>query len=301
MSTIELKAVETVLPVVRFNYDEIKATVVGLTEQYKGLIVTEETLKSSKSTQRELASLRNQIDTYRKDKKREIKKPIDAFEDKCKELIGVVLEVENPIKKGLIVFEEKRKKNQQLWVNDIVKEMIEKYKLGEEYADRIITEERFLNATISEQEVVDNIESQAKLLNAGQEGEKEKIQTIKTFLKTTNDNLKLISPIPFSELRFWIDGVQVINLPAVLEQIKWKGESRKESETKAQEVKVEEPEGEVVVEKPEMAKFIDGKFIEEPIMSYRIDLKCKRSQLDELIITMKESNLEIVGIKHARL
>jgi len=260
MNNIELKSLKTTMPVIGFNYDEIKSELVRLTEKHKGLIVTEETLKSSKSIQRELASLRKQIDTYRKDIKREVKKPIDVFEDKCKELIGVVLVVETPIKDSLIVFEEQRKENQQVWVNDIVQEMIEKYKLGEKYSCRIVKEERFLNASITEEEVVGNIESQAKLLNAEKEGEIQKIETLRTFLTTTNKNLNLITPLVPHDFGYLIQNRQIIDLPEVLRQITLRGEQREASEQKAQEVKPAEPievEEEVVIERTEETKEFD--------------------------------------------
>ena len=71
-------------------------------------------MSSCKSTQRELAGVRNKIDTYRKDKKKIFSKPIADFENQCKELISLVEKAEQPIKDGIKVFddlkrEEKRK------------------------------------------------------------------------------------------------------------------------------------------------------------------------------------------------
>lgn len=297
MKNLEIKVLEQKMPIIGFNYDEIKAELVTLTEKHKGLIVTAETLKSSKTTQRELASLRKQIDTYRKDVKREVKKPIDTFEDRCKELIAVVLEVENPIKQSLVVFEEKRKKNQQLWVDDIVKEMIEKYKLGDKYSVRIITEERFLNATISEDEVVNNIESQAKLLNAEQDGEKEKIKTIQTFIYTTNDNLLLITPLDIHDFSYWIDSKQIIDLQEVLKQIGLSGGRRKASEQKAQEVKIESTD--VIREVAERVKIepIGAKAEVEPDQRFMITLVSTRTALTPVIDFIKTQPCKIESVK----
>jgi hypothetical protein len=241
MNTIELKSLSTTMPVIGFNYDEIKSELVRLTEKYKGLVVTAETLKSSKSTQRELSSLRKQINDYMVKISREVKQHVEPFRDQCKELIAVVLEVENPIKESLVVFEERRKKNQQLWVNDIVHEMIEKYRLGDNYSSRIVTEERFLNATITEDEVVNNIESQAKLLEAEKDGEIQKIETLRTFLATTNKNLNLITPLVPHDFDYWVKDRQIIDLQEVMKQITLSGGRRQVSEQKAQEVKVAEP------------------------------------------------------------
>lgn len=57
-----------------------------------------------------MAGLRNKIDTYRKDVKREMLTPIDIFEYQCKELIYLIADVEKPIKEGIKVFDDKRRK-----------------------------------------------------------------------------------------------------------------------------------------------------------------------------------------------
>ncbi len=305
MNTIELKALNTTMPVIGFNYDEIKSELIRLTEKHQGLIVTKETLKSSKTTQRELASLRKQIDTYRKDIKRKVKKPIDDFEIKCKELIAVVFEVENPIKQSLIVFEEERKKNQQLWVNDIVQEMIETYKLGEKYAKRITTEERFLNISITEEEVVNNIESQAKLLNAEQEGEKEKIQTIQTFIASTNKNLNLITPLTMDDIYYyWIVDQKIVDLQEVLVQIEIQGAKRKDAEQKAQEVKPAEPievKEEVVVKLDRPIPLGIDTPVKEPIKAFKITLECTRTQLTPIIDFIKAQGNKIESVKYVNI
>jgi len=258
MNTIELKSLSTTMPVIGFNYDEIKSELVRLTEKYQGLIVTAETLKSCKTTQRELASLRKQINTYMVKISREVKQHVEPFRDQCKELIAVVLEVESPIKESLVVFETERKENQRLWVDDIVHEMIEKYRLGDNYSSRIVTEERFLNATITEDEVVNNIESQAKLLNAEKDGEIQKIETLRTFLATTNKNLNLITPLVPHDFDYWVKDRQIIDLQEVMKQITLSGDRRQASEQKAQEVKPAESIGvEEVVERPEETKEFD--------------------------------------------
>ena len=56
------------------NFEEVKANLVeNMEKNIKGIVVTEESLKDCKATQRDLAGLRNKIDSYRKDGKRKWK------------------------------------------------------------------------------------------------------------------------------------------------------------------------------------------------------------------------------------
>ncbi|MEA2036678.1 MAG: DUF1351 domain-containing protein [Nanoarchaeota archaeon] len=304
MSTIGIKALKTTMPVIGFNESEIRDELIRLTEKYKGLVVTQETLKSCKTTQRELSSLRKQIDTYRKDIKREIKKPIDIFEGKCKDLINIVLEVENPIKESLVVFEEKRKEDQQLWVDDIVDEMIEKYQLGNKYSSRIIKEERFLNATITEKEVVDNIESQAKLLKETQTKVKDRYEMIIATLKMHNKDL--ITPLTMSDFQWMADKLETIDMDDALRGIDLRAKSQKateeKAEQKAREVKPAEPikvkEGE-----PEELPELPGSNLREDdketvlVETFRITLICTREELTPIINFIKEKEHKIESVK----
>jgi ElaB/YqjD/DUF883 family membrane-anchored ribosome-binding protein len=88
--SMQLQVLKQELPVIEFNFDEIKAALTEKLTEYSNLVVTEETVPGCKSSQKELSTIRRKLDDYRKEVKKEVKKPIDAFEDQCKELIGMV-------------------------------------------------------------------------------------------------------------------------------------------------------------------------------------------------------------------
>ena len=97
------------LPVINMNFEEVKASLIETTEKYKGIIVTEDGLMDCKATQKDLAKIRNDIDSYRKAVKKEMEKPIKEFESQCKELISLVEDAEQPIKEGILLFDNKRR------------------------------------------------------------------------------------------------------------------------------------------------------------------------------------------------
>ena len=81
--------------------------------------------------QKELASLRIKIDTYRKDKKKSLSAPIVFFEEQCKELIALVEKAETPIKDGIKVFDDKKKDGKRDKAVSIIAEVVSRMELGE--------------------------------------------------------------------------------------------------------------------------------------------------------------------------
>ena len=86
--TIEFKVEKEIVPVIQINFEELKGHLTNLLNDYKGLVVTEGNLQTCKAKQKELASTRIKIDNYRKEKKKELSKPITFFEAQCKDLIS---------------------------------------------------------------------------------------------------------------------------------------------------------------------------------------------------------------------
>ena len=122
------------LPVIKMNFEEVKESLQETMKKYEGIIVTEEGLKDCRATQKDLASLRNKIDTYRKDVKREMLIPIDVFEYQCKELIKTIEDVEKPIKEGIKIFDDKRREEKREKALELIKESVAKHNLNKEYA-----------------------------------------------------------------------------------------------------------------------------------------------------------------------
>jgi uncharacterized protein DUF1351 len=66
-------------PIVEFNLEELERKLELIAEEYRGLVVTEDTLPSCKKSQKELASLRIGIDDERKEINKFLKIPIDSM------------------------------------------------------------------------------------------------------------------------------------------------------------------------------------------------------------------------------
>lgn len=204
------------LPVITMNFEEVKASLVENMEKYKGIIVTEESLKDCKATQKDLAGLRNKLDTYRKDVKKEMEKPIKAFESDCKELIGLIAEVEAPIKSGILEFDNKRKEEKRKFADIKIFEICQKLNLEKKYADQLTVLDKYLNLSASAKSVVEDIGQRAEALKQQQNMDKVKAEMIKANIESALEtvNLTLKTQLEYKDFEKYIalgwDGPRIV-------------------------------------------------------------------------------------------
>ena len=72
------------------NLTEIEAALKEHLENYKGIVVTQDTIKESKKDLSELRKLKDSIEDARKKVKKEWMQPYTEFEGRCKELVSLV-------------------------------------------------------------------------------------------------------------------------------------------------------------------------------------------------------------------
>ncbi len=195
------------LPIINMNFEEVKASLIETTEKYKGIIVTEEGLKDCKSTQKELAGVRNKIDDYRKVIKREMEKPIKAFEGQCKELIGLVEDAEKPIKDGILIFDNKRRDEKKLKALELINECVQALGLEEKYASRLTVLDKYLNLNGSVKSVREDIELRGNMLKNEQSMEKAKYEMLKETIETTLESINktIKTPLKYEDFQKYID------------------------------------------------------------------------------------------------
>lgn len=195
------------LPVITINFEEVKANLIANTEKYKGLIVTEESLKDCKATQKDLAGLRNKIDSYRKDIKKEMEKPIKDFEGQCKELISLIEEVEKPIKLGIAEFDNKKREQKRLKAEEVIANTVITLGLEKKYADQLTVLDKYLNLSASQKSVVEDIEQRAAALKQQQNSDKAKAEMLKATIETTLEavNKTIKTPLEYKDFEKYIE------------------------------------------------------------------------------------------------
>ena len=95
------------------NKEYLKKELASQLEYYKGLAVTEETMKDAKSDRATLNKLRTAIDDQRKKVKKQFTEMYKPFEDDCKELIAMIDEPIGAIDSQMEVLNTKRKEEKR--------------------------------------------------------------------------------------------------------------------------------------------------------------------------------------------
>jgi len=212
----DIRIIQESLPVIKINFDEMKSALTETLKNYQGIIVTEESLSSCKATQKELAGVRNKIDTYRKDKKKLLSKPIAAFEEQCKELISLVEQAEQPIKQGISVFDDMKREEKRNTALKLIQEVIAEQELNEKYGSQLTVTDKYCNLTAKEKEVKDDLISRAITLKVEQDREAELIDIIKDAIESENE--KINTKLSFTDFQRYID--MGIATKEILQEIK---------------------------------------------------------------------------------
>ena len=196
--------VDATLPVIKTNFGEIRKNLGKHLLKYKNLVVTEETLSLCKAKQKELAGLRTRVDAYRKDKKRELSKPIDAFEAECREIEALIGDVEKPLKEGIAVFDDVKRNGNRETALRLMKEIADGTGLTERYAARLTVPDRCRNTTAKEREIRSDITAEAMTLKVEQDREAELLGIIRLTIEA--ENKRLNSKMELSQFERLMDG-----------------------------------------------------------------------------------------------
>lgn len=266
------------LPVITMNFEEVKNSLIGTMEKYKGIVVTEEGLKDCKATQKELAGLRVKIDNYRKDIKKEMSKPIDIFESQCKELIKLISDSESPIKDGIAIFDNAKREEKRQVALKIVEEVATEHQLSERYKSKLDVLDKYTNLTAKPSAVKKDIEQRVFILLQEQNRESEMLEIIKDTIENANKNIK--THLKLEDFQNLID----MNIPnsRILQEINKRAEIIREVESS----KVEKQQTPVEVEKEPLKKETE----EDPLYYIELRVIASKERIRELGEFLKNNN-----------
>ena len=148
--------------VITGNFKNLGANIQKVVDRYKGVKLTEDNVEYVSTLKRQFASLRLGIERERKEYKKVYISPAeDLVDSMCKELQKIVDEGESALGKQLDEYDQRRKDELTIVLNDYVKDSAEKYSLREEYAVQIQLKKEYYNKTQKEEDSIDDIEKQA--------------------------------------------------------------------------------------------------------------------------------------------
>lgn len=244
---MELTEKELQMPVIKINYDELKGELEKSLKEYDGLVVTAETLPGCKNAQKELAGLRNKVDAYRKEKKKELSAPITAFENQCKELVSMIESVEAPIKEGIKVFDDKKREEKKAVAEQIIEDVVKEQGLNEKYAKQLTVIDKYMNLTATKKDVKEDIETRAFALKVEQDREEERMNIIQSVINSENQRIN--TKLDIEQFRACINYGMATS--EIIEEIKKRADEIYKAENTPKEEEIKQPAEEVKEEVPQ--------------------------------------------------
>lgn len=110
--TPELK-IEPKLPVLAFNFEQLKTWATSITEHYANLVDTEDAIVDAKRDIAELNKAKKAVDTTRKEAVRRVSEPIHTFETQIKEACGIFDNVYNMLSQQVKAYEEVQRESKR--------------------------------------------------------------------------------------------------------------------------------------------------------------------------------------------
>lgn len=162
------------------NFTELGQNIQAIVDRYKGVQLTEDNVEYVTTLKRQFASLRLGVDRERKEYKKVYIDPAeDLIDSMCKELQKIIEVGEKALGDQLDEYDQRRKDELTMVLNDYVSETVEKYGLRDEYATQIQLKKNYYNKTQKEEETIEDIDLQGKELAKKQKEYDNGVQLIK--------------------------------------------------------------------------------------------------------------------------
>lgn len=144
VTQIEIK--QSIPAVIDFNFLELKQSLDGYLTKYENYTVTQSTLADDKKVAQELGKQARAISRARIDKKKELSEPISEFEEKMRELEGMIKTVQDQIGDQVKSFEAERLSAIKEALESFRREEIERVEVATEFSKSEISDLVMLSA-----------------------------------------------------------------------------------------------------------------------------------------------------------
>lgn len=141
------------------NKEKLDALVDAVVKKYSGIIVTKDTLKECKQTLTELRKLSKELNAKRLEKQRQYETPVKEFKTQIDAYINQIDDVISDIKQGTDEFEEKRKAEKQITIQNLINEMAGNYGVDPE---TIEIDKKWLNKSTTMKKITEEIANKMK-------------------------------------------------------------------------------------------------------------------------------------------
>jgi hypothetical protein len=292
----ELTILKQELPIIETNFEEVKNSLIESIAEYKTLVVTEQTLPMCKTKQIELGRMEKEIENERLKIKKELLIPITAFEDKCKQLTGLINDVRKPLQEGIQVFDDKKREEKRKVAEGIIKATIEQHGLKPKYAEQLSVLDKYTNLTAKASEVREDVEQRAFILLGEQKKEEEMLEIIQDTIDNVNKGIK--AQLSMADFQRLID--RGISPKDIIAEVNSRGESIRKAENPPPAVEVV-VESVVIAPAPTLEMAVEA--TKEPETLYVVELRVtgSKQQIRLLGDYMKANNYTYAVVKQEKV
>ena len=144
------------------NFSAVGSKIQAVVNRYKDTQLTDDNVDYVKTLKKQFVSLRTGIDRERKEYMKVYITPAkDLIDSMCKELLAIVDAGESALGKQLDEYDQRRKDELTIILNEYKADAVAKHNLREEYASQIQLIDKYYNKTQNEEDSADDIERQA--------------------------------------------------------------------------------------------------------------------------------------------
>lgn len=250
---LELKIAKPVLNkdntiLVNGNFSDLGTKIQAIVDRYKGTKLTEDNVDYVKTLKSQFVSLRTGIERERKEYKKVYIDPAEKLVDSmCKELLKIVDEGESALGAQLDEYDQRRKDELTLILNDYVTEAVESHHLRSEYATQIQLKKNYYNKGQKEEDSIDDINAQAEELAKKQK----EYDTGVELIKAECEDAGLLPDAYIRELEHKVATLIVLEIK---QDKKAKAEMQKEAEEKGKVTIGEDADSEIAKQMTQATK-----------------------------------------------
>ena len=268
------------------NFSDVGSKIQAVVDRYKDTKLTEGNVDYVKTLKKQFVSLRTGIDRERKEYMKVYITPAkDLVDSMCKELLAIVDAGESALGKQLDEYDQRRKDELTIILNEYKADATAKHNLREEYACQIKLIDKYYNRTQNEEDSADDIERQATELEKKQSEYDAGVKLIKAECEDTG---------------FIVDTyIRELSYKSAMEIIL---EIKQDKKAKA-ELKAKEEAGEKIVigqpidEELQKATSLDSKEESEELRERVLRVRYKPAQAKLLADFFKKNNIQFEFIK----
>lgn len=268
------------------NFEELGNKIQKVVDKYKNEVLTEENVGYIKNLKSQFVSLRTGIERERREYKKVYLDPatklINAM---CDELQKIVAEGENALGAQLDAYDQRRKDELTVILNEYKDEAAAKHNLRDEYKDQIQLIDKYYNKTQNEEDSADDIERQAAEL----EKKQKEYDSGVALITTECNDARLLPDAYLRELQY----KSAMEIILEIKQDKKTRDEMKAKEAAGEKIVIGEP----ITEELKKAVSLDSKEAKEELRTRVLRVTYKPEQAKLMASFFRENKIQFEFIQ----